>query len=128
MPKKVLIAEDQPDSRQLLVDIVSRFRPYGVEPITAASGSEALELARKEKPALILLDMMMPGVSGLEVCRQVKADPDLKSARVIVVSARVQPEDRRQAAEAGADEYVTKPYDIRHIRERVQKILGIEMV
>ena len=128
MPKKVLIAEDQPDSRQLMADIISRFRPYGVETITAANGSEALEMARKEKPALILLDMMMPGMSGLEVCQQIKTDPDLKATRVIVVSARVQPEDRRQAAEAGADEYLTKPFDINAMVERVQVALGVTLL
>lgn len=128
MPRKVLIAEDQPDLSQLLVDIVGRLRPYGVETVTARNGTEALDLARKEHPSLVLLDMMMPGMNGLEVCRQIKTDPDLKSMRVIMVSARVQPEDRVQAAEAGADEYLTKPFDINAMLERVQMALGVTLI
>jgi CheY-like chemotaxis protein len=128
MTKKVLIAEDQPDSRKLLADIVSRFRPYGVEVVLAQNGSEALEQARKEHPTLILLDVMMPGVNGLEVCRQLKADPELKHTYVIVVSAKAQPEDRREAALAGADEYLTKPFDINAVVERVQSALGVTLI
>jgi len=128
MPKKVLIAEDQPDSRRLLADILTRFHPFGVETIVAHNGTEALEMARKERPDLILLDIMMPGMNGFEVCRSVKSDPELASAYIIMVSAKIQPEDRKEAAMAGADEYLTKPYDVNAVIERVQAALGVTLL
>ncbi|NDJ35262.1 MAG: response regulator [Chloroflexi bacterium] len=126
--KTILIAEDQPDSRQLLEDILERFQPYGVSIHSAADGKEALNKARQVHPDLILLDVMMPGMSGYEVCEQVREDPDLKDTYIIMVSAKIQPEDRRQAAMVGADEYVTKPYDMALIIERVQSVLGVNLI
>ena len=123
--KKILIAEDQPDSRQLLEDILERFHAYGVMVLTARDGIEAYEIAQQAKPSLILLDIMMPGMSGYEVCEKLKTDPETENTYIIMVSARTQPEDRRQAAQAGADEYVTKPFDLALIIERVQSVLGI---
>ncbi|MGF1504401.1 MAG: response regulator transcription factor [Anaerolineae bacterium] len=126
--KTILIAEDQPDSRQLLEDILERFQPYGVSIHSAADGKEALNKARQVHPDLILLDVMMPGMSGYEVCEQAREDPDLKDTYIIMVSAKIQPEDRRQAAMVGADEYVTKPYDMALIIERVQAVLGVNLI
>lgn len=128
MIKKVLIAEDQPDSRRLLADILERFHPFGVETVIAHNGTEALEMAQKEQPDLILLDIMMPGMNGFEVCRHVKADPELAKAYIIMVSAKIQTEDRKEAALAGADEYLTKPYDVNAVIERVQAALGVTLL
>lgn len=125
MAKKILIAEDQPDSRQLLEDILERFHPYGVVVLTARDGIEAYEIARKAHPDLILLDVMMPGMTGFEVCERLKTDEDYKDIYIIMVSAKTQPEDRTTAAIAGADEYVTKPYDMGLIIERVQIVLNV---
>lgn len=126
MSKKVLIADDNPTNRDLLSDILERFKPYGLEILNAVNGAEALEIAKKEKPELVLLDIMMPDVSGYEVCQKIKDDPELANVYVIMVSAKTQQEDRKQAVHAGADEYVTKPYDIRLVRERVQAILNLK--
>jgi CheY-like chemotaxis protein len=128
MTKKVLIVEDQPDSRRLLQDILQRFHAYGVEVSVARDGTEAWDHIQKNKPDLILLDLMMPGMSGLDVCRAVKADPGLATAHIIVVSAKVQQEDRREAARAGADEFLTKPYDVNAVIERVQMALGVNLL
>jgi two-component system cell cycle response regulator len=128
MPKKILIADDNTFNRELLEDALKRFKSYGVEIISTENGPKTFETAKTEKPDLILLDIMMPGMSGYEICEKLKADPDTKSMYIIMVSAKTQQEDRMQAAKVGADEYVSKPYDIRLIRERVQKVLGIEMV
>jgi CheY-like chemotaxis protein len=128
MIKKVLIAEDQPDSRRLLADILERFHPFGVQTLIAHNGTEALELAQKEQPDLILLDIMMPGLNGFEVCRSVKSDPELSKAYIIMVSAKIQTEDRKEAAMAGADEYLTKPYDVNAVIERVQAALGVTLL
>jgi CheY-like chemotaxis protein len=127
MTKKVLIAEDQPDSRRLLQDILERFHIFGVETLIARDGTEAWALTQKSKPDLILLDLMMPGLSGFEVCRAVKADPQLMKAYIIVISAKIQRDDRREAARAGADEYLTKPYDINALIERIQAALHVTL-
>jgi DNA-binding response OmpR family regulator len=123
--KTILIAEDQPDSRQLLEDILERFQAYGVKILTAADGKEAYDKAKENHPDLILLDVMMPSMSGFEVCEKLKEDPTMQETYIIMVSAKTQPEDRKIAAVAGADEYVTKPYDMALIVERVQSILGV---
>lgn len=128
MAKKVLIADDNPTNRELLADILDRFKPYGLEMLNAVNGKEAYELAATEKPDLILLDIMMPDMSGYEVCEKIKADPDLSKTYIIMVSAKTQQEDRKQAVHAGADEYITKPYDIRLVRERVQAILNLKPI
>ncbi len=124
-----MIAEDNADSRQLLADVVDRFRAYGVSIFTACDGEEAWQIAQIEKPDVVLLDIMMPKMNGYEVCELIKADPQMKDTTyVIMVSARIQQEDRKQAALVGVDEYVTKPFDISLILERVQAALGIKAV
>lgn len=124
-----MIAEDNADSRQLLTDVVDRFRAYGVSIFTARDGEEAWQIAQAEKPDVILLDIMMPKMNGYEVCELIKADPQMKdSTYVIMVSAKIQQEDRKKAALLGVDEYVTKPFDISLILERVQAALGIKAV
>jgi CheY-like chemotaxis protein len=128
MAKKVLIADDNPTNRELLADILERFKPFGLEIFHAVNGKEAYEVAAKEKPDLLLLDIMMPDMSGYEVCEKIKANPDLAGTYIIMVSAKTQQEDRKQAVYAGADEYVTKPYDIRLVRERVQAILNLKPI
>ena len=125
MSKKVLIAEDQPDSRRLLQDILEYLSIYGVETLIATDGKEALDAIRTHKPDLVLLDVMMPNMSGFEVCEQVKKDPALAKTYIIIVSAKIQPDDRRQAGIIGADEYLTKPYDVNAVIQRVQNALGI---
>jgi len=126
--KKVLIAEDQPDSRQLLEDMLTRFHPYGVRVFTARDGTEAFEIATREQVDLILLDITMPGMNGYEICEKVKANPDTINTYIIMVSARSAQDDRRKAAEVGADEYVTKPFDVGYILERVGMALNVRPV
>jgi CheY-like chemotaxis protein len=126
MGKKVLIADDNVINRELLQDILERFKPWGLEILNASNGAEAYDLAKQEKPELVLLDIMMPDMSGYEVSQKIKDDPDLANVYIIMVSAKTQQEDRKQAVHAGADEYITKPFDIRLIRERVQSILDLK--
>jgi CheY-like chemotaxis protein len=128
MGKKVLIAEDQPDSLQLLEDLLEAFHPYGVRVFTARDGKEALEIATREQVDLVLLDIMMPGLSGIDICKAIKDDPEMADCYVIMVSAKTEQEDRRQAALAGADEYVTKPFDVLHVLERVGLALDVKPV
>ncbi len=128
MGKQVLIAEDQPDSLQLLEDLLEAFHPYGVRVFTARDGKEALEIATREQVDLVLLDIMMPGLSGFDICEAIKADPEMADCYVIMVSAKTEQEDRRRAALVGADEYVTKPFDILHVLERVGSALNVKPV
>lgn len=125
MTKKVLIADDRPDARQLLEDILEMFGSR-LKVLTAVNGEEALALARAEKPDLAFLDVMMPEKNGFEVCREIKKDPDLAKMYVILVTALARREDREKGASAGVDEYITKPYDTRHITERIRAVLGVE--
>ena len=128
MAKKILIADDNETNRELLADILDRFKPWGLEIFNAVNGVEALAVATKEKPELILLDIMMPDMSGYEVSKKIKDDPELQNVYIIMVSAKTQQEDRKQAVHAGADEYITKPFDIRLVRERVQSILDLKPI
>jgi two-component system alkaline phosphatase synthesis response regulator PhoP len=123
--KKVLIAEDQPDGRQLLLDILEGFEDRGVQVFAASDGLEAMRLALSEKPDLLLLDVMMPGMDGFQVCQKVKSDPALAKAYIIMLTARWGSGDRERAAVVGADEYLTKPYEIDQVSERIEAALGI---
>jgi len=126
MIKKVLIADDNQVNRDLLSDVLERFQSQGVVILTAVDGKKTLEVVEKEHPDLILLDVQMPEIDGYQVCEKIKGDPALKDIYVIMVTANINPDERRQAAVAGADEYITKPFDIRQVRERVQYALGIK--
>ncbi|MBN1121257.1 MAG: response regulator [Anaerolineae bacterium] len=128
MGKKVLIVEDQPESLQLLEDLLEAFHPYGVRVFTARDGKEALEIATREQVDLVLLDIVMPGMTGFDICKGIKADPEMADCYVIMVSSKTEQADRRQAALMGADEYLTKPFDIMHVLERVGLALNIKPV
>ena len=126
MPEKILIVDDEAFIRVLLTQTLEDLEEQGVELLTAADGREALEIALEERPDIIFLDVMMPYLSGYEVCQQVKeAAPDIY---IILLTAKGQAVDKEQGATAGADEYVTKPFDPDHILARVAKLLGREVV
>ena len=123
--KKILIVDDEAFIRVLLTQTLEDLEDQGVELLTAADGREALEISQQEHPHIIFLDVMMPYLSGYEVCRQVKAaDPDI---HIILLTAKGQAVDKEQGAAAGADEYVTKPFDPDQILARVAEILGLEV-
>jgi DNA-binding response OmpR family regulator len=128
MGKKVLIAEDQPDSFQLLEELLEAFRPYGVRVFTAHDGNEALEIALREEVDLVLLDTTMPGMSGFDICTAIKTDPEMAGCYVIMVSSKREHEDRRRAAEIEADEVLTKPFDVLYVLERVGSALNVKPV
>ena len=117
---KILIVEDDPDIRELL-----RFNleKAGYNIFLAEDGEKALTLARKHAPDIILLDLMLPGVDGLEVCRTLKKDPELQRISVIMVTAKGEEMDRVVGLELGADDYVVKPFSLREVVLRIRKIL-----
>ena len=106
--RRILVADDDPVIVRLL-QVNFKLEGYDVE--TAAHGEEALQKARELQPALILLDVMMPGLDGWEVARRLKDDDATKDIPVFFLSARAQEEDRRKGLELGVTDYVTKPFD-----------------
>lgn len=121
MAKKVLVCDDEP----YIVESVSYVvRKAGFEVVVAEDGEEALEMGRKEKPDLIFLDIMMPKVTGYEVCRQLKEDPATRDTYIVMLTARGQEEDERKALDMGADEFMTKPFSPRKMRAKLLKILA----
>jgi DNA-binding response OmpR family regulator len=121
MSKRVLICDDEP----YIVESVSYVvRKAGFDVLTAEDGEEALAAAHREKPDLVFLDIMMPGIAGDEVCRRLKADPSTKDTHVVILTARGQEEDERRAMEMGADEFMTKPFSPRKLRARILELLG----
>jgi class 3 adenylate cyclase len=122
-PPRILIVDDQP----MNVDILqTRLGVHGYELLTAYDGEEALARARAELPDLILLDIMMPKIDGIEVCQRLKADPSLPFIPIIMVTAKADSKDVVAGLEAGADEYLTKPVDQTSLVARVKSMLRIK--
>ena len=119
-PTRILVADDDPVILRLLQ---VNFNLEGYEVHTATRGEEALDKAREHLPDIILLDVMMPGVDGWEVCRQLKEDQATAAIPVIFLSARAQDQDRRRGYELGVVAYVTKPFDPGELIEVVQRSL-----
>jgi DNA-binding response OmpR family regulator len=115
---RILISEDDMVSRCVLETTLTKF---GYDVVVAKDGVEAWrELRRPEPPSLVILDWMMPGLDGLEVCRRIRQDPSTQSLYVILLTARASKEDIVLGIEAGADDYITKPFDREELRVRVQ--------
>jgi two-component system phosphate regulon response regulator PhoB len=113
----VLLVEDESAQREVLT---YNLEAEGFQVIVAHSGDEALLLVQEETPDLILLDWMLPNVSGIEVCRQVKARPETRGIPVIMLSARSEELDRVRGLETGADDYVVKPYSVAELMARLR--------
>lgn len=124
MDKKILIVDDEPYIRVLLEQTLEDLEDEGVELLLAANGEEGLEVALDERPNLIFLDVMMPYLSGYEVCQRIKAVDS--AIYVILLTAKGQAVDKERGAEAGADEYITKPFDPDYILEKAVAVLGLE--
>jgi len=118
---KILIAEDERDIRDL---VAFTLRFAGHEVTTASNGEEALELTQKVGPDLILMDVRMPRMTGYEACRALKANPDLKDIPVVFLSAKGQEAEIQQGLNAGAEEYLLKPFAPDQLTERVKSILA----
>ncbi|MEO0992683.1 MAG: PleD family two-component system response regulator [Pseudomonadota bacterium] len=125
MPGRILVVDDIPSSR-LVVRARLSMAYYDV--IEAASGEDALELARKEQPDLILLDIMMPGMNGYETCRQLKNDPKTAHIPVVVLSGLSSREERVLGFEAGADDYLNKPFEDSALLARISGLTRMKMM
>ena len=117
---RVLIVEDEPDAAHLLE---IHLRQAGHEPQVAENGARGLVIARTTHPDLIILDNMLPGMNGMEVCRSLREDSATRHVPIIMLTARAAEVDRIKGLESGVDDYVTKPYSIRELMLRVQAIL-----
>lgn len=119
--KTILIVDDQPMLRHLMdVALRSEDRRF----LHAGSGEEAVEIATLELPDLVLLDIMMPGgMDGLEVARRLKGDPQTAGCAIVAVTAKVQQSDQEKAREAGVDAYLTKPFSLAELRQKVEPYL-----
>jgi DNA-binding response OmpR family regulator len=122
-PPLILIADDNEANRDILA---RRLEAHGYQLIMAADGEEALSASREQSPDLILLDIMMPKIDGLEVCRRLKADKNLPFIPIILVTARADSKDIVAGLDMGGDEYLTKPVDQAALVARVRSILRIK--
>ena len=119
--KKILIVDDEADIIEILQFVLES---NGYECITAFDGEEGLKLAREANPDLIILDVMMPKINGYKICRLLKYDEKYKDIPIFMVTARSQEEDKIIGEETGADEYITKPFQIENVIEKVKSYLG----
>lgn len=118
---RILVADNDED---ILMLVAFRLERMGYEVLVARDGAEALERAREELPDLCVLDVMMPKLTGYDVTRALRADPRTQDVPVILLTARVQEADVRSGYDAGADDYVRKPFSPQELRERVAAALA----
>ena len=119
LEKTVIVVEDEPDMAEMFAEMV---RLMGLEVIKSHSGMRAIDLIAEKKPSVVLLDMMMPDVSGLEVLRHLRCDPRLSRIPVIVVSAKSLPSDVRKGLDAGASFYLTKPVSFDDLKRALDHV------
>jgi adenylate cyclase len=124
-PPRILVVDDNATNRDILT---TRLKAHGYEALQAADGEEALAAVKQHRPDLILLDVMMPKLDGIETCRRLKGDDTLPFLPIILVTARVDSKDIVAGLEAGADEYLTKPVDQAALIARVRSVLRIKML
>ena len=118
---KILIAEDEPDIREL-VTFMLKFAGYEV--VAASNGEDAVRTASRERPDLVLMDVRMPRMTGYDACRMMKANPDLRDVPVVFLSAKGQESEIQSGLEAGAEEYLLKPFSPAELTNRVRGILS----
>ena len=120
-PQKIIIVEDEPDTAEMFAEMM---RLSGYQVVKSYGSTSAMGLINKEKPDAVVLDVMMPDVSGLEVLQFMRRDPALSDIPVIVVSAKSLPSDIRSGLDAGATVYLTKPVAFMDLRRAVEKALS----
>ena len=121
----ILSAEDNPSNRRIIRDL---FGSAGYAVIEARNGRDAVDLARRERPDLVLMDIQLPQVSGYDAARAMKTDPELRGIPIVAVTSYAFRGDDRKAIEAGCDEYVSKPFHPRALLELVERLLRTRCV
>lgn len=120
-PGTILVVDDSPTDRSLLL---AALRPRGFRLLTAGDGDEALEVARRERPDLLLLDVILPRKNGFQVCRLLKSGAETRDMKIILVTSKTQPSDRFWGLRQGADEYLTKPFTAEELLAAVERHLS----
>ena len=121
-PKKVLVADDEPN---IVISLEFLMQREGYAVSVARDGEEALQAVRRERPDLVLLDVMMPRKTGFEVCQAIRADEALQGTRILLLTARGRDTDVAKGMALGADAYVTKPFSTRELVDQVKGMLGV---
>ncbi len=121
MSKKILVADDEPN---IVISLEYLLKREGYTVLLARDGMEALERIARERPDLVLLDVMMPHKSGFEVCQAVRANEDLQATKILMLTAKGRDTDVAKGTALGADDYMTKPFSTRELVEKVAKLLG----
>ena len=125
MEQKILIVDDEAHIRMLIEQTLEELEDEGVEFLTAENGEIALEIIQQQKPNLVFLDVMMPKMNGMEVCRRVKKELLMNDIYIVLLTAKGQELDRLKGQEVGADVYMTKPFDPEVILNKAKQVLGI---
>jgi two-component system, OmpR family, alkaline phosphatase synthesis response regulator PhoP len=125
MPQRILIVDDEAHLRMLIQQTLEELEDEGVELLTAADGEEALAAIQAGPPQLVFLDVMMPKLSGFDVCSHVKKTLGLKDVHVVLLTAKGQEFDKQRGAEVGADQYMTKPFDPDALLAKAREVLGL---
>ncbi|MBI4691593.1 MAG: response regulator [Nitrospirae bacterium] len=125
MMPKILIADDEPHIRLLLEQTLEELEDEGVELFIVNNGEDALNAIKSEKPELVFLDVMMPKMSGFDVCHAVKNDLGMKDIYIIILTAKGQEFDKQRGSDVGADIYITKPFDPDAILKKAKEILKV---
>jgi len=125
MAKRILVIDDEPE---LVKAIQIRLERAGYETLVAHDGMEGLDKARKEKPDLILLDLMLPKMDGYKVCALLKRDRNYAKIPVIMLTARTLERHQKQGIEVGADAYITKPFQYEMVLAKIKELLGEQVI
>ena len=126
MEQKILIVDDEPHIRMLIEQTLEELEDDGVEFFTAENGEIAFDIIQKENPQLVFLDVMMPKMNGMEVCRKVKKELGLNNVFIVLLTAKGQELDRQKGQEVGADVYMTKPFDPEAILSKAREVLDLK--
>ena len=121
MAKKILVVDDEEDIREL---VIITLEDEGYEMHEATNGEEAVEKAKELKPDLMVLDVMMPGLTGYEVCEELKGEAATSGIKIVLLSARGSPTAERTGKAKGADAYMVKPFEPAELRGKIKEILG----
>ena len=125
MNRSILIVDDEPHLRTLIHQTLEELEDEGVELLMASNGEEALATIESARPALVFLDVMMPKLSGFDVCSRAKQTLGLTDVYIVLLTAKGQEIDRQRGQEVGADLYMTKPFDPDALLEKARTVLGL---